>query len=88
MSLDIGLVYYETQNKKITINIDHYELKEDLYSALLNPAYGYIEGPFSYKNLIRKDFFAEFMKNNICSQSEVNYKHFYTCNANYRDQLS
>ena len=82
-----NLIYYEKGRKTITINIDHYELKEDLYSALLNPAYGFIGGPFSYKNLIRRDYFAEFMKNNTCFQSEVNFKHFYTCNANYRDEL-
>ena len=87
-SLEISLVYYKNaQRKTITINIDHYELNEDQYSVLLNPAYGYIRGPFDYRNLIKKDFFDEFMKNNICSQSKVNRKHFYSCDANYRDQL-
>ena len=86
-SLEIGIVYYKIQKKTITICIDHYELNEDQYSVLLNPAYGYIRGPFDYKNLIKKDFFDEFMKNNICFQSKNNRIHYYSCDANYKEQL-
>ena len=86
-SLEIGLVYYKNQKKTMVICIDHYELNEDQYAVLLNPAYGYIRAPLDYKNLIKKDFFDEFMNNNICSISKVDRIHYYSCNADYREQL-
>ena len=87
-SLEITLVYYKNpENKIITINIDHYELNEDQYAVLLNPAYGLIKGPFEFKNLIQKDFFNYFLKNNICFSSKVNRLYFFYCNAKYKDKL-
>ena len=87
-SLEISLAYYKNkQRKKVIFNIDHYELNEDQYAVLVNPAYGYIRAPFDYKNSIKKDFFDEFIKNNICSISIVNKIHYYTCNAKYKEQL-
>ena len=87
-NLDISLVYYRNHLKKqITINVDHYEMNEDQYSAILNPAYGLIKGPYSFRNLIKTDFFDEFMKNNVCTISKVNKLYFYSCNANYKEKL-
>ena len=87
-SLEITLVYYKNrENKIISVNIDHYELNEDQYAVLLNPAYGLIKGPYEFKNLIQKDFFNYFIKNDICSSSKVNRLFFFYCNANYKDKL-
>ena len=87
-NLDIGLVHYTNHLKKqITINVDHYEMNEDQYSAILNPTYGLIKGPFSFRNLIKDDFFGEFMKNNICTLSQANKLYFYSCDAKYKEKL-
>ena len=87
-NLDLSLVHYKNhENKIITINIDHFELNEDQYSALLNPAYGLIKGPYEFKKLMKKDFFGEFMKKNICTNSQANKLHFYSCNAKYKEKL-
>lgn len=86
-SIDIGFGYFKFERKMITINIDHYELKEDQYAALLNPAYGLISSPLSYMNLMKKTYFHEFMKKNICTYSFINSMRFYSCNADYREEL-
>ena len=87
---NLDLSYAEYKNKehqKVNIIIEHYELNEDQYSTLLNPTYGLIKGPFEFKNLIKKDFFNEFILKNICTQSLANKLSFYSCDAKYKKQL-
>jgi hypothetical protein len=87
-NLDIALIYYRNhENKLIAVTTDSFELKEDKYYVLLNPTYGLIKGPFEFKNLIKKDFFGLFMKNNICSLSKVKELNFYSCDANHKKNL-
>ena len=85
-SIELGVVYYKFENKYISINVDHYELRDDIYSALLNPAYGFIRCPRSYISLIRRDFFKEFMEDNICGFFKRNLN-FYVCNSDYIELL-
>ena len=87
---NLDLSYAEYKNKehqKVNIIIEHYELNEDQYSTLLNPTYGLIKGPFEFKNLIKKDFFGEFILKKICTQSLANKLSFYSCDAKYKNQL-
>ena len=87
-NFDLSLVYYKNYEKKtITVNIDHFEIKKYQYTALLNPAYGLIKGPYEFKNLMKNDFFGEFMKTNICTNSQVNNLYFYSCDAKYKKIL-
>ena len=87
-SLDINLVYYKNyEYKTITINEIHYEFNEDQYSALLDPTYGVIKGPYAYKNLIDRDFFKEFIKKNICFKSKENKKIFYYCYSSNKKEI-
>ena len=83
-SIDINSIYYENNEKKrVSIN----EVKEDKYSALLNPEYGLIKGPNSYKTLIERDFFNKLIKDNICSTTDINKKIFYSCNVINKKEL-
>ena len=87
-SLEIVSVYYKNKdNKVITLYIDHFDMNEDQYAVLLNPAYGLIKGPYEFKTAIEKDFFSYFMKNNICTSSKVRKLYFYSCDAKYKDKL-
>ena len=87
-SLDIDLVYYKNREEKmITVNTDSYELNQDQYSVILNPAYGLIKGPFEFRNLMRKDFFGYYIKNKICSLTQTEKLHFFSCDANYKEEL-
>ena len=87
-NLDVSLVHYKNfENKMITINVDYYEMSKDIYSALLNPSYGLIKGPISFRRLIKADYFDQFIKKDICSLSKVNKIYFYSCDAKYKDIL-
>lgn len=87
-NLDISLVHYKNYEKKmITVNVDYYEMSKDIYVALLNPTYGLIKGPLSFRKLMKADFFDQYMKQNICSLSKVNKLYFYSCDAKYKDTL-
>ena len=87
-NLEISLVYYKNhENKLITVNTDHYELGDQQYATILNPASGLIKGPLSFYNLINKDFFKDFIKNKICASSTVNKLSFYYCDAKYKNKL-
>lgn len=87
-NLDLSYAEYKNnEHQKVNIIIEHYELNEDQYSTLLNPTYGLIKGPFEFKNLIKRDFFNEFILKNICTQSLANKLSFYSCNANYKKNL-
>ena len=41
----------------------------------------------SFYNLINKDFFSNFIKNNICASSTVNKLSFYYCDTKYKNKL-
>ena len=87
-NLDVSLVHYRNFEKKmITVNVDYYEMSKDIYVALLNPTYGLIKGPISFRKLMKADFFDEFIKKDICSLSKVNKLYFYSCDAKYKDIL-
>ena len=87
-NIEISLVYYKNhENKLITVNTDHYELGDQQYATILNPASGLIKGPLSFYNLIKKDFFKDFIKNKICASSTVNKLSFYYCDAKYKNKL-
>ena len=87
-NMEISLVHYKNhENKIITVNTDHYELGDKQYATILNPASGLIKGPLSFYNLINKDFFKDFIKNNICASSTVNKLSFYYCDAKYKNKL-
>mgnify|MGYP002624502424 CR=1 FL=1 len=87
-NIEISLVYYKNnENKIITVNTDHYELGDMQYATILNPASGLIKGPLSFYNLINKDFFKDFIKNNICASSTVNKLSVYYCDAKYKNKL-
>ena len=87
-NMEISLVHYKNhENKIITVNTDHYKLGDKQYPTILNPASGLIKGPMSFYNLINKDFFSKFIKNNICASSTVNKLSFYYCDAKYKNKL-
>ena len=87
-NMEINLVYYENyENKMISISEPTYDKYGDDYSAILNPLYGAIKAPYSYKNLIDIDFFNHFTKNKICFNSLEHKKEYYYCNANYKKEL-
>ena len=87
-SLDIEYVYYKNnENKKIYLEVERFDLKEQQYAALLNPAYGLILGPYSFRQSIEKDYFNEFIKNGDCSISQANKIFFYSCKGKSRSRL-
>ena len=87
-SLDIDYVYYKNyEHKRVSLEVVTFDLKEQQYAALLNPAYGIILGPYSFKQSIEKDFFDEFIKTDNCFISKANKIFFYSCKSNSRNKL-
>lgn len=87
-SIDIKSICYYNFEKKISlINDENNETTEEKYIALLMPQYGLIKGSNCYKNNIEKDFFNNFIENDICNNLKIGTKLFYLCKAENKTKI-
>ena len=89
-NLNISKVFYF---KKLPIqsNLDPYieisrknTRRVNFFQALLFPEDNLIKGPFEYEEQIEKDFFYDYIKDNICKKINFERKYFFVCKKEYK----